>query len=223
MDHAARRRCARLAARAIAVLLLLIGLPASGVTLRLETASDLGTGTGATVAMGGPRGKWSMLELGFRTPVILSWPDRIFRGVRKPALISTVDLFPTLLEFAGIASPSNRRGRSLQPFLDGAAPEHATPVIMQADSFRRKDQIVHSSASALRNDSWHYFRQGEEEKLFAIERDPDERHDVAREHPELLRRFRAEVERWNRDVGNVGVGSSDDTKRPEAARSSSAD
>ena len=169
---------------------------------------------------GGPRGKWSMYELGFRTPVILSWPDRIPRGVKNPALISTVDLFPTLLEFAGIAAPSDRRGRSLQPLLDGAAPEHATPVIMQADSFRRNGQIVHSNASALRNDSWHYIRQGEEENLFAIERDPDERRDVAREHPELLRRFRAEIVRWNREVG---VGSGDDTRSPEAAGNSSAD
>ena len=92
-------------------------------------------------AYGGPRGKWSMYELGFRTPLIFNWPGRLPRGVINPTPISTVDLFPTLLGFAGLPAPVDRRGRSLRPLFGGAPPLERRPVIMQADSFRRRGKI----------------------------------------------------------------------------------
>lgn len=150
---------------------------------------------------GGPRGKWTMHDLGFRTPIILNWPGQLPRGVRNPVPISTVDLFPTLLDFAGLPAPPDRKGKRLQPFFGGRQPEQREPVIMVAGGFRKSNRIVSSPAFALRNDSWHFIRQGRDEKLFAIDRDPDEQHDVASAHPELTRRFTLEIYRWKRDMG----------------------
>ena len=67
----------------------------------------------------GPRGKGSLYEIGFRTPLVLRWPGRIEPAVVRPDLVSTVDVTATLLDAAGVAPPPGREGRSLLPLLDG--------------------------------------------------------------------------------------------------------
>jgi uncharacterized sulfatase len=41
-------------------------------------------------------------ELGLRTPIIFSWPGHIPTGRRDDTVLNTVDLYPTLLDFAGV-------------------------------------------------------------------------------------------------------------------------
>lgn len=70
--------------------------------------------------MGGSRGKGSTYEMGMRTPIIFSWPGVVPGGVVSDALVSTVDLFPTLLDYAGAPQRSERPGRSLRPLIQQA-------------------------------------------------------------------------------------------------------
>ncbi|MCP4035694.1 MAG: sulfatase-like hydrolase/transferase, partial [bacterium] len=63
----------------------------------------------------GPRGKKSIYELGFRTPIVFHWPRSIAGGRRFDARVSTVDVFTTLLDVAGAKPPPDRMGRSLWP------------------------------------------------------------------------------------------------------------
>jgi uncharacterized sulfatase len=67
--------------------------------------------------LGGWRGKGSMHEMGMRTPIIFSCPGVVPGGVVSDALVSTVDLFPTLLDYAGAPQRSERPGRSLRPLI----------------------------------------------------------------------------------------------------------
>jgi uncharacterized sulfatase len=67
--------------------------------------------------MGGKRGKGSLYEMGVRTPVVFSWPGVVPGGVLSDAFVSTVDLFPTLLDYAGAPQRSERPGRSLRPLI----------------------------------------------------------------------------------------------------------
>ena len=46
--------------------------------------------------------KWSSLEGGTRVPCIVRWPDRIPAGVTSDAVVTAMDLLPTLCELAGI-------------------------------------------------------------------------------------------------------------------------
>jgi arylsulfatase A-like enzyme len=80
---------------------------------------------------GGLRGqKGSIYEGGLRVPGLIEWPARI----RQPRAISlpcgTVDIFPTLLELAGIANPGARPldGQSLAPLLDGEIKARSRPL-----------------------------------------------------------------------------------------------
>jgi N-sulfoglucosamine sulfohydrolase len=65
------------------------------------------------------RGKTTCYESGLRTPFLVRWP-----GVSKPsvsqALVSTVDIAPTIFDAAGVRSPLPVHGRSLRPVLGGS-------------------------------------------------------------------------------------------------------
>lgn len=67
--------------------------------------------------------KWdtSFLDGIVRVPLLMRWPGRIPAGLRSSALVELIDLFPTILEAAGLAVPSYAQGRSLWPMLAGTA------------------------------------------------------------------------------------------------------
>ena len=71
---------------------------------------------------GGPKGKQSLYEVGFRTPVLFNWPGHVPAGVVRDDLVSTVDLFPTLLAYAGALRPAGAFGQDLRPAIDEGNP-----------------------------------------------------------------------------------------------------
>lgn len=68
------------------------------------------------------RGKRTSHEGGVRIPLIVRWPRRASAGQVRRELVSTVDLFPTILEAAGVQPPPDLPGRSLVPLLRGEPP-----------------------------------------------------------------------------------------------------
>jgi arylsulfatase A-like enzyme len=48
-------------------------------------------------------------------PLILRWPGRIAAGLRVAGLARNVDIFPTVLDAAGLTSPAHANGESLLP------------------------------------------------------------------------------------------------------------
>ncbi len=71
-----------------------------------------------------PFGKWTLYDDGIRTPMIVSWPGRIAPKQRCGALVSSIDILPTLLEAAGGKAPPEIDGRSFLPVLEGKAEKH---------------------------------------------------------------------------------------------------
>lgn len=67
--------------------------------------------------------KWTNYEAGLRVPLIVRWPGHVRAGTRSDALVSLVDLLPTLLELAG-APPEALEGMSFAPVLRGARRTH---------------------------------------------------------------------------------------------------
>lgn len=65
------------------------------------------------------RAKASSYEAGIRVPLLLLWPGKTKPNTISNALISTVDLLPTVLESAGISVPANLPGRSVSALLAG--------------------------------------------------------------------------------------------------------
>ena len=68
------------------------------------------------------RGKRTCYEGGVRIPLLLRWPAGAKPGQVRDELVSTVDLFPTILALAGAAPVAGLAGRSLEPLLRGERP-----------------------------------------------------------------------------------------------------
>ena len=71
-----------------------------------------------------PFAKWNCYESGVRVPLIVAWPGVVRPGTRTAAMVSWVDLLPTLLEAAGGTPPENIDGRSFLPVLRGEREDH---------------------------------------------------------------------------------------------------
>jgi N-sulfoglucosamine sulfohydrolase len=63
------------------------------------------------------RGKFDIYEAGTKVPFLISWPGKINKGVVSEALVSTIDLVPTMLDVAGLPAAKELSGKSLIPLL----------------------------------------------------------------------------------------------------------
>jgi N-sulfoglucosamine sulfohydrolase len=71
-----------------------------------------------------PFGKWNLYDAGIRVPLIAAWPGVIRPGTQSDALVSWVDLLPTLIELAGGQPPADLDGRSFARALKDPAVPH---------------------------------------------------------------------------------------------------
>jgi arylsulfatase A-like enzyme len=78
-------------------------------------SSDHGDGHGCHQTTG----KQFLYDEAARVPLVVSYPGKIKNPTTDSNLVSGVDLFPTLCDYAGITAPPKLRGKSLRPILEG--------------------------------------------------------------------------------------------------------
>ena len=71
-----------------------------------------------------PRGKWNLYDAGTRVPLIAVWPGHIAAGSRSDAMVSWVDIIPTLIDLAGGKVPASIDGWSFADVLRGKTNSH---------------------------------------------------------------------------------------------------
>ncbi len=84
---------------------------------------------GCTAGLSGRKG--DLLEGGIRVPAIIEWPGTINKHRIIEDVCGTVDIFPTVLELAGVSKKTN------QPVLDG---QSLVPII-QGEQFQRNSPL----------------------------------------------------------------------------------
>ena len=116
--------------------------------------------------------------------MILRWPERIPAGTVRTHLASTVDLFPTILEAAGVDPGPQCQGTSLWPIIHDPSAPFPDQVLSEIYPAPMGHLMVRTA-------TWKYAvtRDGEPTLLFDLEHDPDERTNLAG-HPDY-----AEVQR----------------------------
>lgn len=118
-----------------------------------------------------PFGKWNCYESGVRVPLIVSWPGVVRPGSRTEAMVSWVDLLPTLLEAAGGKAPAGIDGRSFLRVLRGEANAHRERIFTTHSGDGRWN--VYPSRS-VRTERWKYIRNLHPEFAFTTHIDlPD--------------------------------------------------
>ncbi|HEY2906588.1 MAG TPA: sulfatase [Vicinamibacterales bacterium] len=115
---------------------------------------------------GGWEHSTTLYEELIRVPLIIKAPHPSPRTVK--AQVQLIDLFPTLLEYAGIAVPEAIAGRSLSAALHGV------------DESRPAFSEIAGSQYAVRVDGWKLIVSSDgSRQLFDLGEDPHEQHDVA--------------------------------------------
>ncbi len=74
-----------------------------------------------------PFAKWNLYDAGIRVPMIAVWKGRIAPG-RSSAMVSWIDLLPTLIDAGGGNARSDIDGRSFLPVLLGKEEHHRREI-----------------------------------------------------------------------------------------------
>lgn len=147
---------------------------------------------------GGARGfKGGVYEGGIRVPFFVRWPGRITGGRDVARFAAHIDITPTLLELCGVEAPAGVRfdGRSMAPLLTAAdAPWPERTLFFQWHRGDVPERYNNCAALTPR------FKLVDGRELYDLEADFAEEHDIAAEHPDVVRRLRQEYEAWFDDV-----------------------
>lgn len=139
--------------------------------------------------------KASLFEGGIREPAIVCYPSGLPGGLvnEEPAIM--MDIYPTLLELAGIAwEKEHIDGSSLCPVIRGGAGSPHKQIFWEYDG-----QL------AVREGPWKLVLNGKLDfsrkaadpiHLSNLETDPGEQYNAAEQHPELVRRLIENVQIW---------------------------
>ncbi len=100
-----------------------------------------------------PRCKSTLYDSGLATALIVRQPGVVPAGRRCDAMISNVDLCPTLLEAAGIEPPGNLDGRSFGEQLRGAGGAHRQWLFAEKSWHDDYDPM-----RCVRTERWKYLR-----------------------------------------------------------------
>ncbi|XP_078531527.1 arylsulfatase K isoform X1 [Lissotriton helveticus] len=133
--------------------------------------------------------KMSMYEGSSHVPLLMMGPN-IRPGKHIPNVVSLVDIYPTVLDIAGIAIPQNLSGMSLMPLLSD---KYNNKVSSQFHPNWALSEFhgcnVNASTYMLRTGQWKYIAYSDGDsvppQLFDLCNDPDELRDVAKMFPEI--------------------------------------
>jgi arylsulfatase A-like enzyme len=112
-----------------------------------------------------------MYDTSLHVPLIWNHPGQIRAGQVLDPMVSPYDMFPTLLEYAGVEAPPDpkRVGRSYADFLRGRKP-----------AWRNELYFEYEYVRGIRTGNLKYIERTPEwpSELFDLEADPDERRNV---------------------------------------------
>jgi arylsulfatase A-like enzyme len=137
--------------------------------------------------------KGSLFQGAIKVPCFWRVPG-VARGRDDTRLSSPIDVLPTVAALTGAPLPEDVH-------LDGVdllAPEDPDRALFL--QWHRGDRPERYRAFAVLSDRWKLY----EDALFDLDADPSEEHDVAGEHPELVRSLRAAYDTWFDDVTAAG-------------------
>lgn len=146
--------------------------------------------------------KITMHEESVRVPMFMFGPG-VPAGVRTSALVSSLDVYPTLLKLAGVQDlPKHLMGKSLVPILKDTQAEVRTTVFSECVGVGGAAGQGHRMARTRR---WKYILTGTDEQyLFDQQKDPSELRNRIHD-PELgpvADELRRELNTWMQQIGD---------------------
>jgi len=137
-------------------------------------------------------------DYALHVPFIVVAPFPELSGKRVPAQVSSVDVFPTVLELARLRIPLKVQGRSLLGTMFD--PKRASDEAAYSESMAPNIQFGWSSLRSLRTTRFKYIDAPRPE-LFDVGLDPKELTDLAEGSPAVARRMKQELDRLVEETG----------------------
>ena len=135
-------------------------------------------------------GKWTTHVASSRVPLLMRVPGVTQGGTRSPRLVETVDMYPTLLDLAGLPAPDHAlEGRSFARLLsepEAGFKDHAFTFWRPDDQDPARAQSF-SVKTERYNYIWHIWGS---EELFDHQEDPGEENDLHITSPDIVAELR---------------------------------
>ena len=150
-----------------------------------------------------------------RVPLIVKQAAGEGAGRRVTDLAQQIDLMPTILDLARAPAPDNVRGRSLTPLLGGARRFPAR--LAYSESLLGHYHFGLAPVFAITDGRHHLIRTNGHE-LYDLEKDPQERVNLAEDQPELAAKLNAALDRMliSKPIDKPTNPSQDELQRLEA-------
>ena len=175
--------------------------------------------------------KYSNWEGGVRVPAIFRWPGRIPKSAVSDALVTSMDLYPTLVTLAGARLPTGVTfdGKDIGSLLlgePGAQSPHGSFYYYSLTQLqgvrvgRWKLVLPREANTSFTGWIGRYMDSVTEPQLYDLDHDVREEHDLALQHPEIVRELMVYVERARSELGDynrIGTGArffDEGVKRP---------
>ena len=152
-------------------------------------------------------GKGMLYEGGIRVPFVASWPGVVPAGRESDLPVNSVDLYPTLLDVAGIKPPQGTLldGTSYLSVLKGESPEQERrPLYWHFPGYLGSNENTWRTtpAGAIRNGDWKLieFFEDDRRELYNLRTDVGEKHNLAASDPEQLKSLTRMLQEWRRET-----------------------
>lgn len=200
---------------------LLAHLNAQGLadnTIVLFLTDNGGTAGVKTYNAGMRGGKTSVHEGGSRVPLFMRWPAAKWQPHVVKPIVSHIDVLPTLLDLCGVTKPEGPKvdGLTLRPLLEDKDvwPERTLfthnpidetnkfPGAVRTQKYRLVKEIkgAGGGSKAKANDA-----SAKDWQLYDMETDPGQEHDIAADHPDIVKDLSARYDAWFADISRDGL------------------
>ena len=140
-------------------------------------------------------GKFSYYEGGVRVPCIIRWKGVVPSGVTSDAIVANVDIFPTVMHYAGCTS--------LKQEIDGID----VSAFLENPSLRLRDEYVYvkgGKVHGIRKGNWIYlpktgnskFKEGDIPELFNIKQDIGEATNLVYKYPNKVKELEEIMQKY---------------------------
>jgi arylsulfatase A-like enzyme len=129
----------------------------------------------------------------------MNWPKKYPQPKVLDNVVSAMDVYPTILQTAGITVPTHIDGQDLTPLLSGAEPQLSHDILFWDTGHE----------VAVRQGKWK-FRFAKDDKyakkallklelgefLYDLDADPGEQNNLAKSHPQVVTRLKVKYQEW---------------------------
>ena len=161
-----------------------------------------------------PRSKQTPYEGGIRTPIMFSWPNGNLKNGKRKDVVSSIDLFPTVLAATGARTPKDLPGLNLLENLKNEKPIKRKGIF--GESFAHDIADVENPEESLIfrwtiEGTWKLLltydgevnryktthpREEKRPQLFNLLEDPKEEVNLAEQNPKVVARLAAKIGKW---------------------------